>query len=257
MSYPSEQYELDRALTQRNRERLGANANLLLWYHELYKEQFRDLPDPDSLRILEIGSGVSPLKRFHKNVLTSDVLTLDHLDFVFDCHEIDKVAEIADESLDVITLTNVLHHVRSPIEFMVNAAAKLKPGGRIIATEPFFSTISSFVYCRIHHEPVDFEIKEPVLAEVTGPLASANIALPWLIFYRHPEWIKRLASLYHFDAASARPFTSLSYMITGGISRRLPIPGPVYRLLFAMDIALSRLLPKLSASFFTITLTKK
>ena len=94
--------------------------------------------DPEALSILEIGSGTSPLKRFHPNVVTSDVLELDYLDLVFDCHEIDKLVRIEDNSLDVITLTNVLHHLKSPIDFLNAAAAKLKPGGKVIATEPLF-----------------------------------------------------------------------------------------------------------------------
>jgi hypothetical protein len=52
----------DRAVTLRNRARLGANKNLLFWYRELYRDQFMDLPNPASLSILEIGSGTSPLK---------------------------------------------------------------------------------------------------------------------------------------------------------------------------------------------------
>ncbi|MEY2608903.1 MAG: hypothetical protein QOH31_6784, partial [Verrucomicrobiota bacterium] len=51
----------DRAATLRNRARLGANRNLLFWYRELYRDQFKDYPDPATLSILEIGSGTSPL----------------------------------------------------------------------------------------------------------------------------------------------------------------------------------------------------
>ena len=72
----------DRAATLRNRARLGANKNLLFWYRELYRDQFRDLPNPATLSILEIGSGTSPLKQFLSHVITSDVLDLDYLDLV-------------------------------------------------------------------------------------------------------------------------------------------------------------------------------
>ena len=50
----------DRAITLRNRARLGADKNLLFWYRELYRDQFRDFPNPERLSILEIGSGTSP-----------------------------------------------------------------------------------------------------------------------------------------------------------------------------------------------------
>ncbi|TMP92881.1 MAG: class I SAM-dependent methyltransferase [Verrucomicrobia bacterium] len=247
----------DRAATLRNRARLSANRNLLLWYRELYRDQFKDFPDPATLSILEIGSGTSPLKQFHSNIVTSDILDLDYLDLVFDCHEIDKLDSIKNNSLDVITLTNVLHHLKSPIAFLNRAATKLKPGGKVIATEPFFSVLSSLIFKYLHHEPVDFGISEPELGEVQGPLASANIALPWLIFCRRRDWLQHLNENFDIANLSVRPFTALSYMITGGISHKLPIPGFLYRGMFPIDLALSRYFPRLCAAFLTITLTRR
>jgi SAM-dependent methyltransferase len=247
----------DRAATLRNRARLGANKNLLFWYRELYRDQLRDLPNPSTLSILEIGSGTSPLKQFLSNVITSDVLALDYLDLVFDCHEIDKLDAIKDNSIDVITLTNVLHHLKSPIAFLNRAASKLKSGGKVIATEPFFSVLSTLTFKYLHHEPVEFRISEPELGEVLSPLASANIALPWLIFCRRREWLQRLNENFDVATLSTRPFSALSYMATGGISHTLPIPHFLYRTLFSIDLAISRRFPDFCAAFFTVTLTRR
>lgn len=247
----------DRAATLRNRARLGANKNLLFWYHELYRHQFKDFPNPAALSILEVGSGTSPLKQFLSNVITSDVLDLDYLDLVFDCHEIDKLDAVENNSLDVITLTNVLHHLKSPIAFLNRAATKLKSGGKVIATEPFFSLVSTPIWKFLHHESVDFHISEPELDHVQGPLASANIALPWLIFFRRREWLQPLDGNFDLATLSVRPFSSLSYMLTGGISHRLPIPRLVYRAMFPIDLAVSRRFPRVCASFFTVTLTRR
>ena len=247
----------DRLKTLRNRERLTNNRNLLFWYRELYRDQFKHLPNPATLSILEIGSGTSPLKRFHPNIITSDVLDLDYLDLVFDCHEIGKLDAIKDNSLDVITLTNVLHHLKSPIAFLNAAAAKLKPGGKVIATEPFFSAISSLIFRYLHHEPVECCVAEPELKNVSGPLASANQALPWLIFFRRRDWLQRLNENFDVATLSTRPFSALSYMATGGISRRLPIPHFLYRALFSADLVISRRFPRLCAAFFTVTLRRR
>ena len=222
----------DRAATLRNRARLGANKNLLFWYRKL-------------------------LKQFHQNIITSDILDLDDLDLVFDCHEIDKLSGIKDNSLDVITLTNVLGHLKSPISFLNCAASKLKSGGKVIATEPFFSVLSTAFFEYLHHEPVDFRISEPNLREVHGLLASANQALPWLIFVRRSDWLQRLNQNFDASGLSVRPFTTLSYMMTGGTSHTIPIPHFLYRALFPIDLALSRWLPRLRASFFTVTLTRR
>jgi len=247
----------DRAATLRNRARLGANKNLVFWYRELYRDQFRDLPNPETLSIIEVGSGTSPLKQFLSNVITSDVLDLDYLDLVFDCHEIDKLDAIPDNSIDIITLTNVLHHLKSPIRFLNRAASKLKSGGKVIATEPFFSLLSTPIFKYLHHEPVDFDISEPELGEVQGPLASANIALPWLIFFRRHEWLQRLNENFDVTTISLRTFSALSYMATGGISRKLPIAHFLYRVLFSVDLAASRRFPRFCAAFFTVTLTRR
>jgi SAM-dependent methyltransferase len=247
----------DRTRTLRNYARLAANRNLLFWYRELYRDQFKNLPDPGALSILEIGSGTSPLKQFYPNIITSDVMDLDYLDLVFDCHEIDKLDTIKDSSLDVITLTNVLHHLRSPIAFLNSAAAKLKSGGKVIATEPFLSVLSSVIFKYLHHEALDCGISEPQLKEVHGPLASANQALPWLIFFRERQWLQRLNEKFDLASLSIRPFTALSYMITGGISHKLAVPRFLYRVLFPIDLALSRRFPRLCASFFTVTLVRR
>ena len=247
----------DRAVTLRNRARLSANKNLLFWYRDLYRDQFKHFPNPAALSILEIGSGTSPLKQFLSNVVTSDVLDLDYLDLVFDCHEIDKLDAIRDNSLDVITVTNVLHHLKNPIAFLNRAASKLKSGGKVIATEPFFSVLSTPIFKYLHHEALDWCIAEPGLKSVYGPLASANQALAWLIFFRRREWLERLNESYDVASLSVRPFTALSYMMTGGISRKLPIPHFLYRALFPIDLALSRGFPNFCASFFTVTLTRR
>ena len=247
----------DRAATLRNRARLGANQNLLFWYRELYRDQFKDFPNPAALSILEIGSGTSPLKQFLPNVITSDVLDLDYLDLVFDCHQIDKLDAIEDDSLDVITFTNVLHHLKSPIAFLNRAASKLKSGGKVIATEPFFSVVSTLIFKYLHHEPVDFRISEPELRYVQGPLGSANIALPWLIFFRNRKWLQGLTANFDLTSFSTRPFSALSYMATGGISRTLPVPRFLYRMLFFVDLALSRRFQHFCAAFFTATLTRR
>jgi SAM-dependent methyltransferase len=247
----------DRAATLRNRARLGANKNLLFWYRELYRNQFRDLPNVSALSILEVGSGTSPLKQFLPNIITSDVLDLDYLDLVFDCHEIDRLDAIKGNSIDVITLTNVLHHLKNPIAFLNRAGSKLKSGGKVIATEPFFSVLSTPIFKHLHHESVDFRISEPELEKVHGPLGSANIALPWLIFFRRRDWMQRLNENFDVATLSARPFSALSYMATGGISRTLPIPHFVYRWLFWVDLAMSRRFPSLCAAFFTVVLTRR
>ena len=115
----------DKKCTELNRAKLFDNKNLLYWYEKLYECQFNDVADIESRNILEVGSGTSPLKKFYKNIITSDILDLEYLDYQMDCHRIDEVRYIANESLDIITLTNVLHHLKDPLSFLAKASASL------------------------------------------------------------------------------------------------------------------------------------
>lgn len=45
-------------------------------------------------------------------------------------------APFADESLDALTLFDVIEHVRSPLDFLGNARRPLKPGGLLVITTP-------------------------------------------------------------------------------------------------------------------------
>ncbi|RFB97847.1 SAM-dependent methyltransferase [Rhizobium leguminosarum bv. trifolii] len=257
MESESALYEADLAQTLANRERLSANPNLMHWYGELYQEMFRQEPDIATNTVLEIGSGTSPLKGFLPNVITSDVLKLDYLDFVFDCHEIASLPDIADHSVDVITMTNVLHHLKDPLAFLRGATRKLTKGGRVYVTEPYLSWLSYPMYKLLHHEPVDFSIRRPVLDTVQGPLSTSNQAMPHMIFFQRPDWLAELADCYSLEKTRISYFTSLSYMVTGGISRKFPVPGWAYKPYFKLDRAIGTALPKVFASFFTARLTSK
>jgi len=245
-------YDLER--TRSNRERLRRNVNLLYWYRRLYAQVFPDPPGLGGKRVLEIGSGTSPLKLFHAGVETSDVLKLEYLDHVFDCQEIDAYGGIPDHSVDVITLTNVLHHLKDPLAFLARATAKLKPGGELVLVEPYFSLVSYPLYKLLHPEPVDFSVGRPVLGAVAGPLSTSNQAMPYMLLFSRPDWLAELARYYDTGGVRVDYFSSLSYMATGGISRVFPVPAFLYRALFGFDNFLARTAPRLFASFFTAVL---
>jgi len=245
----------DKHLTLKNRERLSGNPNLLYWYKKLYEYQFQGTSDFDRKKVLEIGSGTSPLKRFYPNIRTSDILELDYLDYIFDAHDIDTVALIEDHSLDIITMTNVLHHLRDPILFLIKASKKLVPGGKIICVEPYFSFLSKFIYLYMHHEHTNLKINRPCIEQVESPLSSANIALPFLIFFKQMD--DALREIYDFSKDNVTFFSSLSYMVTGGISRTIRLPGLLYKIFFNFDLFISKSFPRYTASFFILQLTKR
>ena len=167
--------------------------------------------------------------------------------------EIDSCAEIADHSLDIILLCNVLHHLPLPIVFLSKAHKKLKRNGKIILTEPFCSAFSRIIYF-LHHEETNFKVEEASLSRVEGPLSSSNMALPQMIFFKKKEWLAKIAKYYNISARELHYYTSLSYFLTGGVSHNFHIPYSLYKLMFSLDQKVSKLFPRLFASFFTIIL---
>jgi hypothetical protein len=151
----------------------------------------------------------------------------------------------------------VLHHLRDPLLFLQKAAVKLKPGGRIIMTEPFYSLLSRIIYRCLHHEPSDFKIDKPCLQRIQGPLSSANMALPYMIFFTDKGWEKPLLNLYEYSCKNIMHFSAISYMATGGISKRIPLPHWFYKVLLRFDVKLSVKFPRLCSAFFILTLTRK
>ncbi|MDX1959896.1 MAG: methyltransferase domain-containing protein [Leptospiraceae bacterium] len=243
----------DLQFTFLNREKLFANQNLRLWYEFLYKEIIADSEKKVPLKILEIGSGSSPFKTYNEDIITTDILNLPFLDIIFDAHEIHEQEQIQNESLDMIILTNVMHHLKDPTEFLENAIVKLKANGRVIFTEPYFSVFSNIIYTYIHKEDVDKKIDEPKLANIEGPLSSANIFIPHKIFFERKDWLVKIEKNYSID--ELKFFTSISYFATGGMTYHFKLP--FFKFFFKLDNLIAKLFPKLFASFFICTLRKK
>lgn len=197
------------------------------------------------------------MKLLYRNVLTSDILDLDYLDIVCDCHNIDEYEKIKRESLDIIVSINVLHHLKDPLKYLLNAANLLKKGGFVIITEPYFSFSSKIIYKKIHHEYSSFDIKEPVISKIEGPLKSANIALSFLIFFGNRGWDNTLKAVYKVDDSSINYFSAFSYFLTGGISRKIRVPFRLYKNYFKLDLKMSQFLPDVFSSFFTLRLENR
>ena len=246
-------YKRDLEKTKINQAGLAKNKNLLYWHRKLLEIHLGLEQEVRAQKILEIGSGTSPSKMFYPSIITSDILPLASLDLCLDCMKIDECREIKDRSLDIILLTNVLHHLPFPIVFLSKAHKKLKKGGKIIITEPYYSLFSKLIYL-FHHEKTDFSVKKASLTEHEGPLSSSNMALPQMIFFKKKEWLKEVLSYYMIDKADLHYYTTLSYFLTGGVSYNFRIPHFLYKLLFTIDKRISILLPKIFASFFTVTL---
>ncbi len=250
-------FQRDFLTTNAHRSLIRRNRNLLHWYKSAYDEMLGSCVTNEQGRILEIGSGASPLKEFYPDCMTSDILRLEYVDHVFDCMHIDQYDGITDHSLDALLLINALHHIKQPIEFLIRARKKLADHGKIILLEPFISLLSYPIYRYLHYERMDFTITEPDLADVQGPLSSANLAMPYLVFFQKNGWLQRIAHDYDLTRTKIGYFSGLSYFATGGVSVKIPVPHALYKICMAADLILARRFPRIAASFFVATLSTR
>jgi len=248
-------FEEDLKSTILNRERISKNKNLLYWYQISYKKLFNDIKSFNGLRVLEIGSGTSPIKIFYPHINTSDILPLDFVDYHFNALDINTCKQLEGQTFDIITFSNVLHHLERPIDFLTACQKKLNSGGKIIFLEPYLSFFSFPIYKYIHYEKTITNVDEPLIKHIDGPLSTSNQALPYLIFFRNKSWQNLIKQHYKIEYLTY--FTFLSYFLTGGISHNYRIPHILYKIIFKIDLFISKLFPRLFSSFFIIKLCKK
>jgi SAM-dependent methyltransferase len=198
--------------------------------------------------LVEIGAGGGFAKTVLPHLLTTDILALPNVDEQVDAHQLPW----ADGSVSTIVMQNVLHHIRDPKRFFTEAQRVLKPGGKVLMIEPYHSPVAAWLRKTFHHEPYDETARDWSLP-LGGPLSTSNLAMPWTIFVRD-------AAQFHHEfpgfAVRLKPHTLLSYFLSGGITYRSLLPGPLGAWLVTLENYLPWLYPW-AAYYFDIELTKK
>src|SRR5579872_1814102 len=173
--------------------------------------------------VVEIGSGCGNFKEFYGDVVCTDLVRGgEWIDLVMDAQEL----PLAAGRVGNLFVFDVLHHLRRPLDFLLQAVAALKPGGRLILCEPALSTWSKFVYGRFHHEPMDISwdpfAPEETSARADSVMEFANEAIPEIIFWRKRERTMRM--LAGSTLVRAHKFGFLLYPLTGGFNYRSRVP---------------------------------
>ena len=199
--------------------------------HRLYSEWYAlicsRLPSSHDA-VLEIGSGAGFLRDFLPGVITSEVFPLSGVDRVEDA----TALSFADESLDAIVMTDVLHHIPDVAQFLREASRTLRPGGRLVMIEPWRTGWSDWVYRNLHHEPFRPDAEDWRLPP-GGPLSMANGALPWIVFARDRKVFDR--DNPGLTVASIEPLMPIAYLASGGVSMRALLPGSAYPLVRSLE----------------------
>jgi SAM-dependent methyltransferase len=124
----------------------GLRAVYQHWYQRIVSQLAGSGPT------VEVGAGCGNFKRFYPQAIATDLFPNGSwIDICADAREL----PFANGSLGNVVLIDCLHHLPRPIDFLLHAGAKLRPGGRIILLEPAATPWARLVWRVCHHEPVD------------------------------------------------------------------------------------------------------
>lgn len=169
---------------------------------------------------IEIGAGSGDFKSFWPSLLGSDVVPSPLVDFAADAQRL----PLPDDSLANIVVIDLLHHLADPHRFFEEASRVLRPGGRILAVEPYITPASWLGYRLLHHEDVWFggyhrkgAAKDPW---------DGNLALPNLIFGRElAAWPTRHPRL---RVIVRRQFGLLDFQLACGFKPYALVKSPTW-----------------------------
>lgn len=178
------------------------------WYEELAKGL-----RPGNL--VELGAGTGNFKRWQqpRRCWTVDILRGKYVDVQADATRM----PFRPGSVDNLVIIDTLHHLSRPFAFLQNAAEVLRPGGRLVMTEPFASVWGRVVWKYLHHETVDFNFKE---SEEPKAAWAGNAAIPGIVLAEENRARIPLRVL------SINYCESLTLLLGGGFSYRQLLPTP-------------------------------
>jgi SAM-dependent methyltransferase len=109
-------------------------------YDEWYAGLARELPATGG-RVLELGSGAGFMAEVVPRLVRSEVFPTANADVLLDAMSLPFPAR----ALAAIVMTNVLHHIPRPIDFLAEAARCVRPGGVVAMLEPWVTPWSRLV----------------------------------------------------------------------------------------------------------------
>ncbi len=218
-------------------------------YKEFYRDILRKIRTvPFDGEVIELGSGAGFLKSMAPFVITSDILPYEGIDRVFSALEM----PMDSKSVSAFVMIDVLHHIKDSRAFFTEVNRCLKVGGKIVMIEPANTLWSRFIYKNFHHEP--FDVTGGWGFETGGPLSGANMAIPWIIFYRdRNKFAKEFPGLKVRSICIHTPFR---YLLSGGLSLRQLLPSWSYRFVRLAEWVMSPFNSYLGL-FMTIELQKE
>lgn len=218
-------------------------------YIDFYKRIVNSLSEESKKGFMvEIGSGGGFIKEIIPTAKTSDFMKLPNLDFQFSALKM----PFKKNSVNAFVMIDVLHHIPNVNKFFEEVNRCLKQNGQLIMIEPSNTLFGGIISKYFHHEPYLPKSREWRFKS-SGPLSGANLALPWIIFFRdRQKFEKEYEDLKIIKLEAHTPF---SYLISGGLSYPSFLPGFFYPIVQTLEFLISPL-NKYLGMFYTISIEK-
>ncbi|MGA7124517.1 MAG: methyltransferase domain-containing protein [Polyangiaceae bacterium] len=199
-------------------------------YRDFYARISSEIPPHEFPRTLELGSGGGFFKELAPHVTTSECVSVPGIERVLDACRIEEA--FGEGELDAICALNVFHHLPDAAAFLRGASRVLRPGGKIVLVEPWFTPVGQLFHRVIHHEPF---VDDPNFWGVVGEgrMTAANTRLPTSVFRDSDERFRR--EFPALRVVKREPFHKWLYLLSGGLKLNTHVPRPLARRLVTWD----------------------
>jgi SAM-dependent methyltransferase len=196
----------------------------------IYKEEFfarlLSFRKNDGVSV-EVGAGPGFFKQTLPSVISTDIVWCPWLDAVADAQKLPFQSSTVANIFGV----DMLHHVSSPMTFLLEAQRILLPGGRLILVEPWVTPFSYFIYRYFHQEDCDLSTHPWELGDccvTPGKKAfDGNQAIPYLLFGpRHRS--RTFGALSVLTPLVIEPFCLFAYLLSMGFKPASLLPPFLY-----------------------------
>lgn len=197
---------------------------------------------PAGARVLEVGAGPgflgSAARRQGRGLrwFASDLHPVPWNDLAADA----GCLPLRDDSVQLVTGLDVLHHLPGPEVFFREAARVLQPGGRLALVEPWITPFSWVVYRFFHQEHCRLAV-DPWHPFPPGKSSfDGDAAVPWRLVRDTPAGTWR-----RFGLAPPRriPLNAFAYLLSLGFRRSSLLPVRAAHRALAIDRALGWMAP--------------
>jgi SAM-dependent methyltransferase len=176
---------------------------------------------------VEVGAGPGFFKHKLPSVISTDIVWCPWLDAVTDAQKL----PFRSSTVTNIFGVDMLHHIASPMTFLLEAQRILVPGGRLILVEPWVTPFSYIIYRYLHQEDCDLSARPWELSDsnaTPGKKAfDGNQAIPFLLFgpRRRSQTLSALPAL---TPLVIEPFCLFAYLLSMGFRPMNLLPELLY-----------------------------